>query len=157
MHVLIGGLDQDALDADVQGLLGLCRELSDGPARIGATGYCMGGRYSLTAASLGAEVLAAASFHGSGLAPESGASAHGRLSGTKARIYIGVADLDPTFDAAEQGRLAAALREARTGHMIESYPNAAHGFVMADLPVYNEAASRRHHERLRALFAEQLS
>ena len=156
LHVLIGGLDQNALDADVTGLLQLCRELSDGPARIGATGYCMGGRYVLTAASLATEVLAAACFHSSGLAPEAGPSAHTRLFGTRARIYIGVADPDPTFDAAEQGRLAAALRSARTDHMIESYPDAAHGFAMADLPVYSPKAYQRHRERLRELFAEKL-
>lgn len=156
LHVLIGGLDQEALDADVAGLLALCRELSDGPARIGVTGYCMGGRYVLTAASLGPEVLAAACFHSSKLAPETAPSAHTRLSGSNARIYIGVADPDPSFDAAEQGRLAAALRAAQTDHIIESYKGAAHGFVMADLPVFNQEASGRHRERLRELFTQML-
>lgn len=156
LHVLLDGIEQNAIDTDVAGLLGLCRELSDGAAKIGATGYCMGGRYALTAASLGSDVLAAACFHSSYLAPETGPSAHTRLSGTNARIYIGVADLDPTFDAAEQGRLAAALREARTDHVIESYPGAAHGFVMANLPVYNPEASAKHRARLRELFAEKL-
>lgn len=156
LMTLLEGLDQPVFDADVGGWIALCRDLTDGEARIGAAGYCMGGRYALTAASLAPEVRAAASFHGSTLAPEHGPSAHTRLAGTNARIYIGIADIDPTFDAAEEGRLAQALREARTDHMIESYPDGPHGFVMDDLPSYHAASAERHRRRLQLLLAETL-
>lgn len=156
LMTLLDGLDQDTIDTDVNRWIGLCRELTDGEARIGAAGYCMGGRYALTAAALAPEVRAAACFHSSNLAPAQGPSAHLRLAGTKARIYIGIADIDPTFDAAEEGRLAEALREARTDHMIESYPNGPHGFVMDDLPSYHPPSADRHHRRLDALLAETL-
>lgn len=156
LGTLLSGIDQAALDADVGGLLALCAELSDGAPQIGATGYCMGGRYAITAASLSPQVLAAACFHSSFLAPVGGESAHTRLGGTKARIYVGIAEIDPTFDAEEEGRLAQELRRAATDHMIESYPGAAHGFVMDDLPVHHPTAAARHWQRLEALFTETL-
>lgn len=157
LGAFLAKLDQRALDGDVSALLDHCRENTDGDARLGAAGYCMGGRYALTAASLGIDVAAAACFHSSNLAPASGDSAHTRLAGSATRIYVGIAEIDPTFDAAEEGRLAEALRAAGTDHAIESYPGANHGFAMQDLPVYSPSADARHLRRLRSLFAETLS
>lgn len=153
---MLGGLDQAALDGDVGALLEWAATLPGGEASIGAVGYCMGGRYALTAASLSPHVKAAASFHGSTLAPEQGDSAHARLVGTNARIYVGMAGTDPTFDAAEEGRLAQALRTADVDHVLENYKGALHGFVMDDLPAFGAEAAARHWQRLEALFAEAL-
>lgn len=157
LMTLLGSLDQTALDSDVAGLLAFADTLPGSDAPIAATGYCMGGRFSLTAASLSQRVRAAASFHGSTLAPEQGASAHTRLAGTQARIYVGMAGTDPTFDAAEEGRLAFALREADVDHVLENYKGAFHGFVMDDLPAYSASATARHWQRLESLLDEALS
>jgi carboxymethylenebutenolidase len=98
----------------------------------------------------------AASFHGAALAAE-GDGVHRKFSGVEAKIYVGIAGVDPMFDGAEEGRLAAALREAGTDHTIETYPGAYHGFVMADLPMYNEAACARHWDRLLGALRESAS
>jgi carboxymethylenebutenolidase len=145
---MFAAIDQSKIDADIQALLAFCTEWLGAAAPIAATGYCMGGRYALSAATLSERVVFAAAFHGSKLAPDSGESAHTRFAGKKSRIYVGVAAIDPTFDAAEEGRLAAALREAGIDHVIETYAGAAHGFVMDDLPVANAAAASRHWLRL---------
>jgi carboxymethylenebutenolidase len=151
---MFGALDQSKIDADVQALLAFCTEHLGCTAPIGATGYCMGGRYALTAATATSRVVFAASFHGSNLAPENGASAHTRFAGLRSRIYVGVAGIDPTFGSAEEGRLATALRDANADHVIETYAGAAHGFVMEDLPVGNAAAANRHWLRLSAELRE---
>jgi carboxymethylenebutenolidase len=156
LMTMLGGIDQTVLDGDVGGLLEFADSLPGREAPIGVTGYCMGGRYSLTAASLSPRVRAAACFHSSTLAPSEGDSAHVRLAGTAARVYIGTAGIDPTFDAAEAGRLAVALREAQVDYAIENYLGAMHGFVMDDLPIFSPAATERHWQRLEALFAETL-
>lgn len=154
---MFGALDQLKIDADVEALLAFCAERLGTAAPIGATGYCMGGRYALTTATLSDRVAFAASFHGSNLAPESGESVHRRFAGKRSRIYVGVAEMDPTFGGAEEGRLAAALRDAGVDHVIETYAGAAHGFVMDDLPVANAAAANRHWLRLSTQLREAFS
>lgn len=140
---MFGALDQAKIDADVQALLAYAAELP-GSAPIGATGYCMGGRFALTAATLSSRVVFAAAFHGSNLAPADRPGPHQRFAGMGARIYVGIAGIDPTFGGEEEGRLATALRNAGVDHTIETYASAAHGFVMEDLPAGNVAAANRH-------------
>jgi carboxymethylenebutenolidase len=147
---MFGTLDQPKIDADVGALLAFCTERLGSTAPIGATGYCMGGRYALTAATLSPRVVFASSFHGANLALESGDSVHRRFAGVRSRIYVGVAEVDVNFHGAEEGRLAAALRDAGVDHMIETYAGAHHGFVMDDLPMANAAAIDRHWLRLNA-------
>lgn len=150
LMTMFGGLDQSKIDEDVEALLAFCASKFGTKAPLGATGYCMGGRFALTAATLSERVVFAASFHGSNLAPEHGAGPHTRFAETKAHIYIGVAEIDPTFGAIEEGRLATALREANVDHVIETYPRVAHGFVMEDLPAGDALAATRHWLRLSA-------
>jgi carboxymethylenebutenolidase len=121
---------------------------------MGAVGYCMGGRFALTAATLGERVAAAASLHGSMLAPAQGDSPHHHFAGVRSSVYIGVAGVDPSFGAEEEGRLATALRAADVNHTIETYAGAAHGFVMDDLPVHDAAAAERHWLRISAQLRE---
>lgn len=154
LMTLFGGLDQAKIDADVTALLAFCADKFGDAVPIGVTGYCMGGRYALTAATQSERVVFAASFHGSNLAPEHDAGPHTRFAGTKARIYVGVAEMDPTFSAAEEGRLATALRGANVDHVIETYARAAHGFVMEDIPAGNAAAANRHWLRLSTELSE---
>src|SRR5262249_8131517 len=103
---------------------------------------------ALTAATLDPRVRMAAAFHGANLAPEHGDSVHRRLSDVTARIYIGIAGLDAGFAGPEEGRLAAALRDGRVEHTIETYAGALHGFALSDLPMHNAAAAQRHWSRL---------
>ncbi|MDR3417268.1 MAG: dienelactone hydrolase family protein [Nevskia sp.] len=147
-------LDQARIDADVRALLSWAEGELGPQAPAAAVGYCMGGRYALTAAAEASRVVLAASVHGGNLAPESGDGPHLRLKGIAARVYVGVAAIDPTFGAAEEGRLACALREAGVDHIIETYAGAVHGFAMNDLPTHHAAAYQRHWTRLSALLAE---
>jgi carboxymethylenebutenolidase len=91
----------------------------------------------------------AASFHGSWLAPEGEDGAHRRFDRATGRIYVAAAGMDPTYDAAEHGRLAEALRAADVDHMIENYKGMGHGWTMADLPVFDADGYRRHMRRLK--------
>ena len=80
-------------------------EVADGP--IGTTGYCLGGRLSLTVAGLlGARVGAAASFHGGRLAVEDDpASPHHLAGDVRAVVYVGGAENDASFDDEQAERL----------------------------------------------------
>jgi carboxymethylenebutenolidase len=124
---------------------------------VGTTGYCMGGRLSLTVAGrLGDRIGAAASFHGGGLAADGDPnSPHLRAPEMKATVYVAGASNDPSFPDEQRDRLDQALSEAGVQHTIETYP-AGHGFAVPDNPPYDAAADERHWEAMGRLFGSSL-
>jgi carboxymethylenebutenolidase len=142
------------IDEDVAAMLALAEANSALDVPFAAVGYCMGGRYALTAVTAGARVKFAGAFHASNIAPADGDSPHRRLAGVKGRIYVGVAGIDPTFGAEEHGRLAQALREADTDHIIETYYGMGHGWVYSDLAIYNADGAAKHLRRIKEHFGE---
>lgn len=119
---------------------------------IGTTGYCLGGRMSLTAAGTYPDtVVAAASYHGGRLATDAADSPHLLAPRIKARLYIAGAIEDSSFPDDMKVRLAKALSDARVDHVIETYP-AKHGWVLSDTPVYDADASERHWRTMTKLF-----
>ena len=124
---------------------------------VGTTGYCMGGRLSLIAATnLGDRVAAAASFHGGNIAKEDDPdSPHHKAGDLKATVYVGGAIEDQSFPEEQKETLEKALTEAGIRHTIETYP-AHHGFAVADNSSYDEAAAERHWQALEGLFSAAL-
>ena len=126
-------------------------------AKIGTTGYCMGGGISLTVAGTYPDrIAAAASFHGGNLATDDPLSPHLLAPKIKARVLVAGADQDHGYPPEMAERLDEALTEAGVDHVCEIYPGALHGWTMTDFPVYNEAAAERHWTELFALFGETL-
>jgi carboxymethylenebutenolidase len=126
------------------------------PGGIGTTGYCMGGRMSLIAAgTYPDQIVAAASYHGGGLANDAPDSPHRLAPKMKARIYVGGAIEDQSFPDDMKARLEEALTQAGLEHWIETYP-AKHGWVFPDFPVYDAAAAERHWQTMLALFDSTL-
>lgn len=120
--------------------------------KLGLTGYCMGGRLSLYAAGhYGDRIQAAASYHGARLATDDPDSPHRLAPEMRARVYVGGAIEDPSFDDAQKSRLERALTDAGVDHTIETY-NARHGFVPSDTPAHDATAEERHWRTLFALF-----
>lgn len=151
---MFGSITQEKIDEDVAALIAAVDEHLGSGAPRGATGYCMGARYALTAACASRQMRFAAAIHGSNLAPVDQDGPHRRFKNASGRIYVGVAGIDPMYDGAEHGRLAEALRDADTDHVIETYHGVAHGFVFPDIPIYDEAASKKHMRRLKENFSE---
>jgi carboxymethylenebutenolidase len=126
------------------------------PGGIGATGYCLGGLMSLTAAGTYPDrVVAAASYHGGRLATDAPDSPHLLAPRIKARVYIAGAIEDPSFPDEMKARLEEALTRGGVDHRIETYP-ARHGWVFRDTPVYDAAAAERHWQTLVALLDTEL-
>lgn len=121
--------------------------------KLGCLGYCMGGRMAfLAAAEFPSRVVAAASIHGGGLVTEEPDSPHLRAPRIRATLYLGVADEDRSCTQEQQATLRNALDDAGVRYTMELYPGARHGFAMPDFPVYDPEASKRHWERVLALF-----
>ena len=126
------------------------------PGPIGLTGYCLGGRLALAAAGhFPDRVAAVASYHGGRLATDAPDSPHRLAPKIKARVYVGGASDDASFDDEQKARLEAALTEANVDHRIETY-NARHGWVPSDTAAHDAAAAERHWETLLTLFRETL-
>jgi carboxymethylenebutenolidase len=154
---LVRGLDRDRKVADAGAFIEF---LSSRPEvkgkRFGATGYCMGGNASLTAAGAFPDrFAAAASFHGGHLATNQPDSPHLFLGKATGRIYVAGAVEDASFPEEQKSRLEQALSEAGVDHLVETYP-ARHGFAVSDMPVFDPAAAERHWAALFRLLRETL-
>lgn len=155
---LMGGVRADLVVKDANAYVDYLTSLPETTgAAVGTTGYCMGGRLSLTVAgNLGDRVAAAASFHGGGLAvADDPNSPHHKADQMKATVYVGGATDDGSFTAEHRELLDRALTEAKVPHTIETYP-AAHGFAVPDNPTYDEGAAERHWEAMTKLFGSNL-
>jgi carboxymethylenebutenolidase len=116
----------------------------------------MGGGLALSAAGTFPDrVRAAASYHGGRLATDAPDSPHLLASKAGGQLYIGYAENDQSFPDAQRELLVRTLTDAKVPHTMELY-KAAHGFAVADLPVYNKEAADRHWRTLLALFQESL-
>ena len=142
------------VDEDVLAMIALAEARSAPDTPLAAVGYCMGGRYALSAVTASPRVRFAGAFHASNIAPVQGDSPHQRFGGVTGRIYVGVAGVDPTYTAEEHGRLAQALREADTDHIIETYHGMGHGWVYPDLAIYDAGGAAKHVARIKEHFAE---
>jgi carboxymethylenebutenolidase len=155
---MIGSVTPDAMAADARAFFDyLAARPEVSGETFGTTGYCMGGRTSLTVAGLVPERVAAAmSFHGGGLASEDSGSPHLLADKISAVVYVGGAQDDASFTAAHAETLDKALTDAGVEHTIEWYP-ALHGFAVPDNAPYEEAAAQRHWEAMKDFFGAQLT
>jgi carboxymethylenebutenolidase len=153
-----GQLTQDRVVADSGAYIDFLLERPEVTgAGVGTTGYCMGGRMSLTAAAVhGGKVAAAASFHGGRIAvADDPDSPHHKADRITARVYVAGAQEDDSFTAEQAELLEKALTDAGVEHTVETYP-AHHGFAVRDNPTFDEAAEARHWEALTTLYAARL-
>ena len=125
--------------------------------KVGVTGYCMGGGIALRAAGTFPDrIAAAASFHGGNMATDDEKSPHRLAPKMTAKILVGGADEDGSFDAAQCERLAGALKDAGLDADVSIWKGLKHGWVPADMPVHDAAGAERHWKELIALFDETL-
>ncbi|HVK73422.1 MAG TPA: dienelactone hydrolase family protein [Kofleriaceae bacterium] len=126
--------------------------------RLGAVGYCMGGRLAFLLAQRWPErVVAAAPIHAGGLVTDKPDSPHLGVDRIRAALYLGVADDDSSCTPAHQGALATALATAHVRYTLELYAGARHGFAVPDFAVHDPAAAAHHHARVVALFRDHLA
>ncbi len=127
------------------------------PGAIGTTGYCMGARLALRAATGHPDdVAAAGGFHGGGLATEEPDSPHAALGRARAEFVFGHADHDSSMPPEAVHRLGVALADAGLVHINDVYAGAPHGYAMADTASYREEAAERHFRALEALLDRTL-
>ena len=158
MRKLIGNLTPDMLMSDVAACLDLLASRKNVDAtRIGAVGYCMGGRNAFIAATRFPDRLrATASIHPGGIVMADPASPHLFAQPAQARMYFAIAKDDVFFTKEQAETLDQTLAALGKRYQIEHY-EARHGWAVTDTPVYDAAEAERHWRAILALFAEELS
>lgn len=130
----------------------------DTARRIGSSGYCMTGGYTVrTAAAVPGRVGAAASFHGAGLVdPSAGADSPDKLiAKTQAALLFAIAQNDDARAPDDKTVLKAAAAAAGRQAEIEVYP-AQHGWCTIDAPMYDQVQAEKAWGRMLALFSTSL-
>lgn len=153
----IEALTTELLEGDLPAYLSALRGLPEVTVvRVGVTGYCMGARIAVRAATVDPDVVAVGGFHGGRLATSASDSPHRGLPQARAEFLFRHADHDSSMgpDAIEE--LGRALDAAELTASNEVYPGAAHGYSMADTSTYDETAAERHFTELRELLARTL-
>jgi carboxymethylenebutenolidase len=101
-------------------------------------------------------VAAVAGFHGGSLATDDPESPHRGVRALQAEVYLAHADHDAGMPPEQIERLNAALDEAGVRYRAEVYPDAPHGFAMADTTAYRQDAAERHFTELVGLLDRTL-
>jgi carboxymethylenebutenolidase len=150
----IAALTSDLSNADT--LVWLDTLASYAPGPVAATGYCMGARLAVRAAGLAPDVVrGVAGWHGGNLVTDAPDSPHRSIVSSTAYVF-GHADNDQSMTPDDVARLEQALVSAGAPHTNEVFEGAAHGYVMADTSMHDEAAAERHYLGLEGLLNQVL-
>jgi carboxymethylenebutenolidase len=156
----IASVKPDAVVADTEAVLS---EIASDPAAATdapkvCVGYCMGARMSLhLAATMPDQIVAAAGIHPGALVTDQPDSPHRDLASVRAELYVAFAENDRSATAESVERFREELSAQGVDGVVERLPGTSHGFAMADLPVYDQAATERHFERTLDLWRRNLS
>jgi carboxymethylenebutenolidase len=156
---VIATVTPDRVVADTEAIL---TEIAADPAASQGpkvcVGYCMGARCALHVASaLSDDFVAAAGIHPSALVTDKPDSPHLDLAGVRGELYFAFAEIDRAATPENIERFREELEAQGVRGVVETLPGVAHGFAMADLPVYDEQATERHFERTLDLWRRSLA
>ncbi|RYF90464.1 MAG: dienelactone hydrolase family protein [Caulobacteraceae bacterium] len=125
-------------------------------AKVGFTGYCMGGAIVVRAAAIRpARVGAGASWHGGGLTTTAPDSPHLLAPKIKAEMVFGVAQDDDAKQPESKTILKKAMDDAGVKSTVEVY-KANHGWCVPGSAAYNEPEAERAWAQLLALYKRAL-
>ena len=128
----------------------------DTTRKIGTSGYCMGGPFTIrTALARPERVGAAASFHGSGLVNDTPDSPHAQFGKIKAALLLAIAHNDDERAPKDKDTLFETARNANLPVEMEVYP-AMHGWCTLDSPVYDKEQAEKAWGRMLSTFAQYL-
>lgn len=120
-------------------------------ARIGVTGFCMGGSYALMLPCVNPAIKAAVPFYGQVPNPDAPLQ---KLSAPVLYLY---GEDDGWITKADVQRLAAALKKYNKPGEIKTYPGAPHAFFRDNDPsVYRPEAAKDAWRRTKAFFKQHL-
>jgi carboxymethylenebutenolidase len=130
----------------------------DKKRKMGTTGYCMGGPFTMrTAAAFPDRIGAGASFHGGGLVTDKPDSPALLVPTIKAQYLFAIAENDDMRQPEAKDVLRAAFAKSGVPAEIEVYAGTLHGWCPPDSQVYNAAQAEKAWSRMEVLFKKALA
>ena len=121
-------------------------------AKIGVTGFCMGGRLAfLLAAELPDRIAAAAPFYGGGIS-----ALLPKAEKIKAPLYLFFGEKDAFIPQDQVKAIDAKLKELGKKYTLKNYTGADHGFFCNERASFNAAAAADAWTELKGFFAKHL-
>jgi len=151
-------LDRDGAIADLRRVIShLKAQQFVNADRIGITGFCMGGTIAfLAACKLAAEIKAAVSFYGGGIAADAPTAPLSVASELQAPILFFFGENDPYIPALQVMAIEERLRSLGKTYEIKVYSGADHGFFCDERESYHAEAAADAWERTKAWFEQYL-
>ena len=126
--------------------------------KMGTTGYCMSGPFTMrAAAALPDRVGAGASFHGGGLVTDKADSPHLLIPKMKAHYLFAIAESDDQRQPETKNVLREAFAAVKLPAEIEVYAGTIHGWCPTDSRIYNRDQAEKAWSRMLALFKTALA
>lgn len=123
----------------------------------GCIGYCMSGRYVVSAAATFSEDFAAgASVYGVDIVTNQPDSPHLIVNRTKGELYFGFAERDEWVPDNVIPDLMAALDNSGVSYTMDVYPNTDHGFCFPRGAAYKKDAAEEVWKKIFELFGRRL-
>ena len=121
-------------------------------AKVGVTGFCMGGRLAfLLAAELPGRIAAAAPFYGGGIA-----ALLPKAEKIRAPLYLFFGEKDVFIPQDQVKAIDAKLKELGKSYTLKNYTGADHGFFCNDRVSYNAKAAADAWKELLGFFRKHL-
>jgi carboxymethylenebutenolidase len=141
--------DADAGIADIQATLSALRGQAACSGKVGAVGYCLGGKLAyLTACRTDAD--GAVGYYGVGIQ-----DLLGEAEGITADLILHIAGKDEHVNSEAQEKIVSGLKE--NPHVtLYTYPEADHAFARVGGPHYDAGAAKLANQRTEAFFAQKL-
>jgi carboxymethylenebutenolidase len=159
MRSVVQSITPDDVVADTEAILAaIASDPAAGSGPKVCVGYCLGARLALhVAAVLSDQFVAVAGIHPGALITDAPDSPHLDLPSVRAEVYFAFAENDRSATPEVVDRFRDELERHGVTGVVERVPGTAHGFAMADLPVYDRDAAERHFELTLELWRRNLA
>ena len=124
---------------------------------VGAIGFCMGGRYVMSAAGTYPErFIASASLHGTTLISDRDDSPHRLAAKLRGEFYCGFAEHDSHAPLSMVRELEEILKPCPVRYQFTVHPGTEHGYSLPDRDIHDKRAAARDWELIFAMFHRQI-
>ena len=142
---------------DTRFILNYIESVIDNNNKVGIVGYCMSGRFVISAAAeFSDKIKATASFYGVDIVTNKKDSPHLLSNKIKGEIYLAFAENDIWVPNKVLNKIMSSFSNLKIKSNIDVYKRTDHGFAFPERNTYNKKAADKHWKKLIELFNNNL-